>query len=682
MAKKLNQATLQYGGQNLDLAKSTTQLAVKLNPSARPSKKNAKQFADSSDLEKFKLINAPRGADAKLDKMRLLPEVSVGTHVYNLGGEEAAYIPTGNLYIEFAPGTDPEQQHAALEALHLNIKEIVAPGALRASVTADSPNPVKCAIALQKNKCVRVAEPEFVTQPLTRDFAIPAGKFAITQWHHENTGQAIPIVEIPNAVYGHDHFIKGADAKINAAWTFLQGLGNKNLRIAVIDTGFDIDHPMLKGDGTKVRNAFNAGAKTPDVSPVSRLDDGSLTVYSHGTSCAAVAAGAWDYNGLLGACPNARIIPIKLDILSDDAIRNAFEHALLNSADIISCSLGFPTPVPLSTFISNYLAKVAREGRGGRGLPIFFAAGNANPNSNNLPRPISDFAAHPDVMTVTASNSLDQSSDYTFFGRNAFLCAPTNGDPGIGISTAEVKLADDGINLDHTYTSGFGGTSSAAPLTAGICGLVLSANPNLSISQVRDVLKNSCDRIGSSSDYDANGHSDYFGYGRVNALKAVTLAAKLAAGGGGTVQPTPSPTPAPNPTPNPLPTPPPIFARQKGKIISKFLNVRTGPGTTNPKVDELKQGTVVDLFQKVDNWWRIGTKRYVSGDYIQVLPVLKTAKVINTYLNVRSGPAVNNAKVDELHFGDVVSVYETSADNWLRIGDNRWVLGKYVQLLG
>ncbi|MFN4253560.1 MAG: S8 family serine peptidase [Saprospiraceae bacterium] len=666
MAKKLNKATFNYGGAPLSLTKSTTQAAVRFNPSTKPTGRAARSLASGPELESFQVVTAKRGIDAKLDKMRALPEVSAGTHVYHFDDQDdAPFVPTGNLYIEFAPDADGEQQQSVLDALGLSIKELVAPGAMRVSVTADSPNPIKCAMTLQKNKLVRVAEPEFLTLPSERDFAPPTGRFVATQWHHENTGAAIPIFEIPNAVYGSDHFKKGADAKIKAAWQFIGGLGDKNLKIAVIDTGFATEHPQLRGDGTKIRTPFNAAARSSDVSPLVRYSDGSLGVMSHGTSCAAVAAGAWDVNGILGACPNARIIPIKLDILSDEAIKNAFEHAFLNGADIISCSLGFPKPVPLSTYVSNYLKKIAREGRGGKGLPMFFAAGNANPNSNNLPRPVSDFANHPDVLCVTASNSLDQSSDYTFYGPNAFLCAPTNGDPGIGITTATAGIAGDGVRVELGYTSGFGGTSSATPLAAGVCALMLTANPALTLDQIRDILKKSADKIGGASSYDASGHSDYFGFGRLNALNAVKLANALLSGGQ---------------APAPTPTPPPA-TKQRGRVISKFLNVRSGPATSNAKVAELKQGDVVDLLEKTGGWWRIGTKRFVSADYIQILPTTRTAKVINSFLNVRSGPGVGNPKVGELKLGDVVSVLETTADGWFRIGEKRWVLGKYTQLI-
>jgi len=669
--KKVNKATFKFGGETINLSKSKTQAAVRYTPGMKraPKRKNA---ADQEHIRDFEVVKSSRGIDQKLDALRAKPEVSVGTHIWIVDGEEdSPFIPTGYLYIEFKPGTAYEKQQAAMEELHLNIRQIVNPEAYRVSTTPDSPNPVKCAMLLQKNKIVQIAEPEFMAKPVTGDFSPPTGKFINSQWHHENSGGQIPIIDIPNAVFGTQHFKKGADAKVRAAWEELQGLGAKTIKIAVIDTGFDTEHPSLRGDGTKIRNTFNAATRTADVSPWFQASDGSWGVFSHGTSCAAVAAGAWDAQGVLGAAPNARIIPIKLDVLSDDAIQKAFEHALLNGADIISCSLGFPKPVPLSTYVSNYISRIVREGRNGKGLPVFIAAGNANPASNNLPRQVSDFAAHPDVMCITASNSLDESSSYTFFGSNAFLCAPTNGNDGVGVTTATVSV--NGDSLIHAYTSRFGGTSSATPLTAGICALMLSANPNLTLAEIKDILKRSADKIGSG--YDANGRSPKLGYGRVNALRAVQMASGKSGNSntgtntgtgnsGGTGQP----------------------ATQRGKVTSKFLNVRTGPSTSNPKVSELHQGDIVNLLEKSGGFWKIGQGQFVSADYIQVIapngapaPSARKGKVTSSFLNVRTGPATSNAKVGELKQGATVSIFETSSNGWHRIGDGRWVIGTNIQ---
>lgn len=676
--KKVSKVSFNFGGEKIEFKKSKTQAAIRYTPGMKPAASKRRKPANTEQIRDFEVVKVSRGIDQKLDALREQPDVSVGTHVWIVDGEEdAPFIPTGYLYIEFKPNTAPEKQQEVLDTFKLNVRQLVSPGAYRVITTPESPNPVKCAMLLQKNRLIAIAEPEFMAKPVAGNFSPPAGKYINSQWHHENTGGQIPIIDIPNAVFGTQHFKKGADSKVRAAWQAMQNIGSSEIKIAVIDTGFDIDHPALRGDGNKIRNTFNAANRTADVTPWFRASDGSWGVFSHGTSCAAVAAGAWDTQGVLGAAPNAKIIPIKLDVLSDDAIQKAFEHALLNGADIISCSLGFPKPIPLSTYVTNYISRVVREGRNGKGLPVFIAAGNANPQSNNVPRSISDFAMHPDVMCISASNSLDESSSYTFYGSNVFMCAPSNGNEGVGITTATVQA--NGNSLQRVYTSRFGGTSSATPLAAGICALMLSVNPNLRLNEIKDILKRSADKIGGG--YDSSGRSTRLGFGRINALRAVQMASvnSNTPNTGGSSAGTQTPTQTGGSS-----------AIGRGRVNSKFLNVRTGPGTSNPKVAQLKQGDVVNLIEKQSGFWRIGNNQFVSADYIQVLasgvsntpaPAARRGRVTHAFLNVRSGPATSNARVSQLKGGDIVTLFETSSNGWHRIGDRQWVIGSYIQEL-
>ncbi|MCB0532989.1 MAG: S8 family serine peptidase [Lewinellaceae bacterium] len=685
--KKADKATFTYGGVKINVTKSDTEAAVQYTEAReRKSAEKRSGAAPPPDFKGFELVSSKRDIGKKLDDLRAQPEVAVGTHVWHVEGEEdAPLIPTGNLYIEFEAGADELAQHELMESMGLSIKEVVGPGAYRVSVTPLSPNPIKCAMQLQENELVAVAEPEFVTTPVTRDFAVPTGRFTNTQWHHENDGQAIPAIDVPNSLYAASHFRRGADAKVREAWRYLGSLGDSNLKIAVIDTGFATDHPQLRGDGYKIRSPFNAVNRNTDVSPYVSYGNGTFGVASHGTSCAAVAAGAWDVQGIMGAAPNAKLMLIKLEVLSDSAIKNAFEHAMLNGADVISCSLGYPQAMPLSTYITNYLRRVAREGRGGKGIPMFFAAGNANPSTNYMPRAVSDFAAHPDGFCITASNSLDQRSSYSFYGSNAFLCAPSNGDAGVGITTATCDLGTDGRSVVLGYTSGFGGTSSSAPLAAGICALMLTANPNLMVADIRNILQKSTDKIGPSGTYDSRGHSDFYGYGRINALRAVQLASSLAGGSsssgsssGGVVTTPPVTTP---------PVTTPASGTRRGRVTSTYLNVRSGPSTAYAKVGRLNQGDVVNLLENVSGFWRIATGQYAYAAYIQELasaapaPVALTrrGKVTSTFLNVRSGPSTAFPRVDRLDLGDIVELLETSRDGWYRIGANKWVHGGYIQ---
>ena len=73
----------------------------------------------------------------------------------------------------------------------------------------------------------------------------------------------------------------------------------------------------------------------------------------------------------------------------------------------------------------------------------------------------------------------------------------------------------------------FTGTSSATPLAAGIAALVLSANPKLAREEVQLLLEQTARKIGPRGTYKKNGHSKFYGYGRVNAADAVAQALRL-----------------------------------------------------------------------------------------------------------------------------------------------------------
>lgn len=91
-------------------------------------------------------------------------------------------------------------------------------------------------------------------------------------------------------------------------------------------------------------------------------------------------------------------------------------------------------------------------------------------------------------------------------------------------------------------THGMGGTSGATPIVAGVCGLVLSINSNLTAKQVKEILIDTAnkadidfmmdDELRNNEDQDGrfngdNQHSLWFGYGKVNAEAAVTRAKEL-----------------------------------------------------------------------------------------------------------------------------------------------------------
>jgi subtilisin-like proprotein convertase family protein len=92
----------------------------------------------------------------------------------------------------------------------------------------------------------------------------------------------------------------------------------------------------------------------------------------------------------------------------------------------------------------------------------------------------------------------------------------------LGIVTTDRRGSQGYQSGDFTTIERFGGTSSSTPLVAGLCGLILSVNPNLTAEEVKTVLRETAVKIDpATGDYDANGHSRIFGWGRIDAFAAL-----------------------------------------------------------------------------------------------------------------------------------------------------------------
>ncbi len=199
-----------------------------------------------------------------------------------------------------------------------------------------------------------------------------------------------------------------------------------------------------------------------------------------------------------------------------------FDFAMQSGADIISNSWGAAADFfPLSTRQWDAIYRCTTEGRDGKGCVVVFAAGNSNHNINAPSKGTLDgFATHPRVIAVAASTSMDERSHYSNYGLEISVTAPSSGKGGMGILTADVEGKPGYSPTDYTYD--FGGTSSACPLVAGIAGLVLSANPELTALEVRDILEKTARKIGGET-----GFSYEFGHGCINAKAAVEKALEM-----------------------------------------------------------------------------------------------------------------------------------------------------------
>lgn len=322
------------------------------------------------------------------------------------------------------------------------------------------------------------------------------------------------------------------------AWGTAQGEG---IVVAVLDDGVDVDHPNLKRnikrnpDPNEPRDLlgrdFFVEDDAPDHfdprpkrfrAPFDRMAGNDI----HGTCCAGVIAAAGTAN-VLGIAPKARILPVKIfhadDLATESRVANAIRYAS-RFADILSCSWSGPASPDIE-----FALQEAGAGRGGKGCAIFCATGN---EASAVGSP----AKSTFSIAVGASTDQENLADYSNRGPQVSVVAPSSGG-NKGIFTTDVSTANRGFNigsvaaggLDGQNTNDFGGTSSATPLAAGIAALMLAANPKLSRDEIRAILEQTAAKIGAKNSYDAKGHSDDFGFGRVDAAKAVAEALKAAA---------------------------------------------------------------------------------------------------------------------------------------------------------
>ena len=357
---------------------------------------------------------------------------------------------------------------------------------------------------------------------------LPPGKYFGEQWHLHNTGQ--------------NNGKANEDVKALEAWEITKG--NPNVVVACIDDGLSYNHMNINvwiNPNAQAPDKHGRDFYDEDFDPIPRYFKEPFDNFTindiHGTPCAGVICAKGEpQSGVHGIASECKVLGVKIfggdltggasPIASPSNVADAIRYSGLN-ADILSCSWSGGTP---NITIISAIRDVSNSGRNGKGCPIFFAIGNDS--SITSLRPVSFPANLPETIAVGASTNQGKRASYSNVGQEIDLVAPGSGGTA-GIFTTDVPDENRGFNLgrpgqgdpEGLYTNMFGGTSSATPLAAGIGALILSVNPNLTAEQVRQILRKSCEKIDSDNgDYDTNGFSRFYGYGRVNAKRALDIA--------------------------------------------------------------------------------------------------------------------------------------------------------------
>jgi subtilisin family serine protease len=228
----------------------------------------------------------------------------------------------------------------------------------------------------------------------------------------------------------------------------------KGVRIAVIDTGVDVEHPELRGQITKIGNFVELGGRA----------DPSFNTDIHGTAVAGVIAAALNSDlGLVGVAPQAQVFALKAcweerpgareGVCDSYTLSKAIDFAISHGAQVLNFSLAGPPDPMIAKLVVAALA---------RGIVVVAADG---------PDPARSFpATQRGVLGVAGSDDLQ--------GRLRFparrLAAGTLAAPGVDILTT----------VPHGHYDFFSGASFAAAQVSGVVALLLEREPNLTPVQV------------------------------------------------------------------------------------------------------------------------------------------------------------------------------------------------------
>lgn len=308
------------------------------------------------------------------------------------------------------------------------------------------------------------------------------------QWGLLNEGQSIFIREA-ELNFPAQPGIPGKDINFISKKEIEQALGKqlKEVVVAVIDTGMDLEHEDLKDrywknqDGKIGKNFLN-----PKADPI---DD-----KGHGTHVAGIIAANDNELGIMGiAGDNVKIMPLKVlnkavdsfaynRKLITDYFADAIEFAVDNKADVINMSVGFPQLVLTDKF--KQALKKAQTAQ----IPVIVAAGN---NRKDLPVFPCNLSG---VICVGAIDNTGTFSIFSNYGQAVDIVAP-----GESI-VSTYPMQQESRRLRIMGYEKLKGTSQAAPSVAAIAAMIKATHPTESLNELKARLLCTTDDVSSNDE--------------------------------------------------------------------------------------------------------------------------------------------------------------------------------------
>jgi len=354
---------------------------------------------------------------------------------------------------------------------------------------------------------VEYAEPDFAGHGCA---TTPNDPLCGNQWGLKNTGQN-------PGNYGAG--TAGCDIDAEPAWDVERG--SRDVVIGHLDAGIDLDHSEFVTNyqaSTIWRNIDETPRNNTDDDANGFKDDtlGWNFAYNnnnpqddngHGTHTAGtIGAHTNNSTGVAGVCWYCQIMPVK--VLDSTGFGwyswwiNGIDYAVKNGARLINMSLG-------GTSYSSALEDEINYAWNSGVLPIVAMGNDTLRDSSTKFYP----AAFANVIAVGATANSDERMVKGHKGSHAW-----------SMWGSWIDVAAPGNAVYSTWNDGYAydwGTSMATPHVTGTAALMLSRNPDLTNSQIKNILQSTAEDLG------APGFDVYFGSGRINVYQALGQVQRL-----------------------------------------------------------------------------------------------------------------------------------------------------------
>ncbi len=310
--------------------------------------------------------------------------------------------------------------------------------------------------------------------------------------------------------------IAGADVEMQKAWEIEKG--DPNIIVCILDSGVKLDHPEFAGriwnnsneiPGNNIDDDDNGLIDDVKGWDFVNNDNDPTDDLGHGTNVAGITAASGNNNiGYAGVDWNCKVMALKgIDENSSGFYSwwiSGIYYAVDNGAKVINMSLGGSSGSTIMEEAINYAVD--------NGVVVVVCMMNTNSQNTFYP------AGFPAVIAVGSTDPDDTRTAPFFwdalsgsnYGSHISVVAPGNFIYGLHYKS------------NTNYTSYWGGTSQATPLVAGLASLLLAQKPSRTPAEIKSIIQSTAeDQVGDPLE-DIEGWDKYYGYGRVNAFKALS----------------------------------------------------------------------------------------------------------------------------------------------------------------